>query len=254
MKRTALGAGVFLCVGILFLHSPKAAAQAPSVVLEDAPTTVVDKLAVLELVQQQTIKQEAPAPPPPPVEHIVNNGETLVAVADKHQTTWQRLFSKNLHIADPNIINPGEKLVIPKADEQLAERPVPEPVRPAPAPVAVRASAAKKRQAPAVRASRGPSSGNTYTYGYCTWYVKNKRPDLPNNLGNADTWVSRAAAQDIPTGSAPRVGAVGQRGMHVVYVERVNGDGTIFISEMNREGWNVVSTRTVPASYFHYIY
>jgi peptidoglycan DL-endopeptidase CwlO len=77
---------------------------------------------------------------------------------------------------------------------------------------------------------------------------------LPNNLGNANTWVARAAAQGIPTGSAPRVGAIGQQGMHVVYVESVNGDGTVTVSEMNFRGRYVISSRTVPASTFRYIY
>ena len=77
---------------------------------------------------------------------------------------------------------------------------------------------------------------------------------MPNNLGNANTWVARAAAQGMATGSTPRAGAVGQQGMHVVYVESVNGDGTVTISEMNHVGWNVVNQRTVPASNFQYIY
>jgi surface antigen len=251
MKRTALLAGLFVCAGIFSAHSPKVGAQAPSVVFENNTSSVADSLAVLELVEQQSIKQEqAASRPPEPVKHVIEDGETLVSVAIKHKTTWQRLYYKNVQVSHPDVINPGETLIVPSADEQLAERALPEP------PVAARTEP-KRSSAPwytQSRMSRGSSAGNTYTYGYCTWYAKNKRPDLPNNLGNADTWVSRAAAQGIPTGSAPRVGAIGQRGMHVVYVERVNADGTVYISEMNREGWNVVSTRTVPGSYFHYIY
>lgn len=98
------------------------------------------------------------------------------------------------------------------------------------------------------------TSGNAYDYGYCTWYVKSRRPDLPNNLGNADTWVYGAQTHGIPTGTEPEEGAVGQQGMHVVYVEKVNTDGTVFISEMNFAGWDVISHRTVPASSFTYIY
>jgi surface antigen len=50
------------------------------------------------------------------------------------------------------------------------------------------------------------------------------------------------------------VGAVGQQGNHVVFVEAVHGDGTVTVSEMNWNGWNVVSSRTVSAGAFTYIY
>lgn len=98
------------------------------------------------------------------------------------------------------------------------------------------------------------TAGNTYTYGYCTWYVKNRRPDIPNGWGNAMDWFPNAQASGWPTGSTPRVGAVGTQGNHVVYVEQVNGDGTVTISEMNYRGWNVASSRVASSSDFRYIY
>lgn len=110
-----------------------------------------------------------------------------------------------------------------------------------------------------VKRYAGDSAGNLYAFGNCTWYVKNKRPDLPNNLGNANTWYSMAAADGFSVGSAPKKGAVGTttRGWlgHVVYVEGVSLDGsTVYISEMNYAGFDVVSTRSAPASEFLYIY
>ena len=122
------------------------------------------------------------------------------------------------------------------------------------APMSSTRSASTQSSVSTSSVGRSSSAGNSYGYGYCTWYVKNRRPDMPNNLGNANTWVARAAAQGMATGSAPRAGAVGQAGMHVVYVESVNADGSVTVSEMNRAGWNVISSRTVPASYFQYIY
>lgn len=102
------------------------------------------------------------------------------------------------------------------------------------------------------------SAGNTYTAGNCTWYAKSRRPDLPNNLGNAKTWYSRAAAQGFSVGSAPKKGAIGVSfgGYygHVVYVEGVNPDGTVTISDMNYRGLYSITTRTVNASQFSYIY
>lgn len=85
---------------------------------------------------------------------------------------------------------------------------------------------------------------NGYDYGWCTWYVANKRlaagSPMPTNLGNAATWAVRAAAYGLATGRTPQVGAAvvtATRGAgHVAYVERINADGTIWVSEMNSRG------------------
>lgn len=105
-----------------------------------------------------------------------------------------------------------------------------------------------------VRASGGY---NDMDYGYCTWFVKSLRPDLPIGLGNANTWYSRAQAFGLSVGSVPRVGAVatttrGDYG-HVSYVTGVEG-GFIHVTEMNVLGWNVQSNGTYPASDYLYIY
>lgn len=99
------------------------------------------------------------------------------------------------------------------------------------------------------------SFANTYTRGQCTWYVASRR-QVPNNWGNASTWLFRARAAGYGTGSEPRAGAIGwERGNHVVYVEGVNANGTVNISEMNWGGRpGVVHYRTTPASQFLYIY
>lgn len=109
-----------------------------------------------------------------------------------------------------------------------------------------------------VSAQSYSTSGNTYDYGYCTWYVKNRRPDLPNRLGNANQWFYNAQSLGLATGYTPAVGAVGQTTAgslgHVVYVEAVYDNGTILVSEMNYQGWNVTSSRVANASEFNYIY
>jgi surface antigen len=62
----------------------------------------------------------------------------------------------------------------------------------------------------------------------------------------------------MAVGSTPIAGAVGTttRGAlgHVVYVESVNGDGTINISEMNAPTFGKTTYRTASASEFVYIY
>lgn len=102
-------------------------------------------------------------------------------------------------------------------------------------------------------ASVNISTGNTYSYGFCTWYVKNRKPSIPNGWHNAYQWIGYAKSQGWTVSSTPVLGAVGASGNHVVYVESISG-GNVTVSEMNFTAWNTVSHRTVPASYFTYIY
>ena len=101
------------------------------------------------------------------------------------------------------------------------------------------------------------SPGNTYSRGYCTWYVKNTLGWVPNGWGNANTWASRARSQGYTVSSTPVVGAVAQTSSgglgHVAVVTGVSGN-SVTITEMNYTGWNRVSSRTAPASSFQYIY
>lgn len=249
MRFTAVIAGVFLFALILGVDNQQAHAETSKDNIQLASLGV--KSGLEEVV---TEKKEEPVPPKPqPIEYVIKSGDTLAKVAQENGESWQRLFNKNQQIADPNVVQVGDKVVIPAKDEILAERPLPaaQPVQTA-APSARTASKPVTASAPV--AARGSSGGNTYSPGYCTWYAKQRRPDLPNNLGNAITWVAKARAQGIPIGSTPRAGAIGQQGNHVVYVEAVNANGTVLISEMNYKGYNVVSSRTAPASAFQYIY
>ncbi len=113
-----------------------------------------------------------------------------------------------------------------------------------PSAVAVQPAAAAPVRAGSVQASSGP---NHFTYGYCTWYVANRRY-IPW-YGNAIEWWPNARAYGFAEGSAPQVGAVmvtRESGYgHVAYVESVNGDGSWTVSEMNYAGWGVVTRRTI---------
>lgn len=188
-----------------------------------------------------------------PIQHIIAEGESLTMIAKKHNSLWMRLFSKNIQITHPDLLTVGDKLIIPLSEEKLPERALP-----ASQPVATAVTSASalgsENSAPALDGGSAVSAGNTYYAGYCTWYAKNRRPDLPNSLGNANEWVGKAQTLGLATGSSPRVGAIGQQGMHVVYIESVNGDGFVTISEMNYQGLHVTSSRTVPAGNFAYIY
>ena len=265
--RKSVMAGIFAYA--LFFVAPKAAAETASpeylytvsiasikpalIAVSEAQSTqgaVVSDAQGVVNTQQVDLQPEVQT-------YTVESGDTLIKIARNFDTTWQRIFYKNTSIVDPDTIKPGDVLTIPAADEQLTEREIPVSSLPVEEPVlAISKPVVKQKIAaqPSVTVTRGSSDGNRYSYGYCTWYVKNMRPDLPNNLGDAINWVARARAQGMATGGTPQVGAVGQSGNHVVYVESVNDDGTVTISEMNHVGWNKTSRRTLPVDYFTYIY
>ena len=198
----------------------------------------------------------------------VKRGDTLEAIAKKHDTTYVRLFNANKSIKNPNMIDVGDKVRVPKKGKKLPNRygkfvkasaPAPAPTYTAPATY----SAPTQQYAPSTASTptsstpsySGGSSDNTYYKGYCTWYVKNQRPDLPNMLGNGGQWGGSAKAKGYTVNSNPSAGAVAEQAGHVAYVESVNRKkGTVTVSEMNYTGFNEVSSRTVPASTFTYIH
>ena len=207
----------------------------------------IDNITVPEPKPEPIAEPPVEAKPPEPVVYTVVAGDNLSKIGTEFNVEWQRLWAKNTELKHPDLIYIGTKLAIPEPSEQLE--------RELPAVVALPAIT------PGVVAAAPIHDGsNTYSYGYCTWYVKNRRgASLPNGLGNANTWYSRAAAAGMAVGSVPKAGAVGTttRGAlgHVVYVESVNPDGSIVISEMNASaGWGKSNTRTAAASEFVYIY
>jgi surface antigen len=178
----------------------------------------------------------------------VKPGNTLSGIALKHHTSYIRLFNANKKIENPDLIHVGDKIRVPGKHEKLPNRLAKLSVA---AQTAVVSGAVYQSSAPA---ARGSSAGNSYVWGTCTWYAKEMRPDLPNNLGNGGSWVANAAAQGLPTGTTPRAGAIGEEPGHVVYVEAVHGN-MIDISEMNYAGGvGQVHRRTVPAGNYRYIY
>lgn len=97
------------------------------------------------------------------------------------------------------------------------------------------------------------TSGNTYSYGYCTWYVKNRLSWVPNGWHDARNWTYYAKQQGFTVSSTPIVGSVATKSNHVAVVDSISGD-QITISEMNYEGWNKASSRTIPITGWLFIY
>lgn len=220
---------------------------------------VLLQVPTAQAAEKATPKKEAE---PKQTTVVVSAGDTLTSIAEAHNTTYVQLYNANQDLANPDAIDIGEKIRIPEASEQLPDR-YSEFAAQQAAAVATYA-AATTNYTPVYSQTYTPgsqpvyatdSAGNTYFKGYCTWYAKDRRPDLPNRLGNGGQWVANAAAQGYATGSAPRVGAIAETTGHVAYVEAVNADGTITISDMNgAAGFGNIGSRNVPAGQYNYIY
>ncbi|MDB5165412.1 MAG: hypothetical protein JWM00_302 [Candidatus Saccharibacteria bacterium] len=95
---------------------------------------------------------------------------------------------------------------------------------------------------------------------YAAWKVHSTGRFVPHfgGRGNANQWPSTVAAYGIDSGSTPRAGSVamwpiGYYG-HVMYVEAVNGDGTINVSDYNLNWDGNYRNYDRPAGGLTYIY
>lgn len=77
-------------------------------------------------------------------------------------------------------------------------------------------------------------------------------------IGNANEWDDNARQQGIPVDGSPRAGdvAISNAGFygHAMYVESVNGDGTINISQYNADWSGTYSTNTISARGLDFIH
>lgn len=188
------------------------------------------------------------------VTYTVSEGETADSIASKLQTSAEDIIAFN--DVEVKGLPAGAKIIVPNGTKYSA-------------PVS-RSYSSTSSSASTAFSWGGNStvySGNRYAYGYCTYYAYNKRAaagrPIGSNWGNATTWARLAAASGFAVDKTPRAGDVFQTSGgwggygHVGYVESVNADGSITVSEMNYAGWNRVSSRTIPASsigQFNYIH
>jgi surface antigen/LysM repeat protein len=189
-------------------------------------------------------------PPVDGIVYIVKSGDTPDSVANKFQASKQQIIADN--DAEVSGLHVGEVILV-RGGNQV------------PAPVARTAVA---YGAGFAWGGSGAIYGgyNGYDYGYCTWWAAKRRSDIgrpiPSNLGNASTWKVLAQRAGFAVGNRPAAGAViwtppRDYYGHVGFVESVNADGSVNISEMNTAGWGVVSRKTISAATaagYSYIY
>jgi LysM repeat protein len=93
------------------------------------------------------------------VQVVVNEGDTLSSIANQYKTTFQRLYDANTNINDPDVILVGQKIRVPDASEQLADRPIPVAqvaALPSPPPVAAAPAATSYQPAAAAPVAVAP--------------------------------------------------------------------------------------------------
>ncbi len=198
------------------------------------------------------LPEEKPAEEPEIIV-IVKAGDTLSAIAETHDLTYVELFNANETIVNPDLIDIGDEIRIPKKEEELPDRFSSYQASIVVAPVVYQPTYTTQTviSAPITSSSRFIGNGM-----WCTDYVHSRRPDVPI-YGNAGyNWISAAQAAGKATGTTPRAGAVAVTHGHVAYVESVNADGSYVVSEM---GWDYIAgnynIRTVrPGTFGGFIY
>lgn len=178
--------------------------------------------------------------------YVIKTGDTIEAIASRYKADRSQIISFNGLPANGELTI-GEEVVIPGG------------VKEALTPTQNTSGLARREYASQTgggaatditpsfsRPKEGKiGQGHRFPYGYCTWFVAQKRY-VPWG-GNAGTWLYNARAYGYKTGKTPTVGSIvvtteNRYYGHVAYVERVTADA-IFVSEMNYTGWAKKSTR-----------
>lgn len=165
--------------------------------------------------------------------YTVQAGDSLSLIASKYGTTYQNIM--RLNGLNNFFIYPGQKLK-----------------------VTGNASTNSGSTTTTNRGYNTPvfSHQNLYTWGQCTYHVFNRRAEIGKGIStywwNANNWDNAAAADGYTIDNRPTVGSIAQTDVgyygHVMFVERVNNDGSILVSEMNYSAApGILTYRTVPA-------
>jgi surface antigen len=178
--------------------------------------------------------------------YLVKTGDTIETVAAKYKAEPSRIIAYNGLPANGEL-TAGEEIIIPDGVKETV------PNVPTSTGLARREYATQSGVGAATditpnfsRPREGKiGQGHRFPYGYCTWFVAQKRY-VPWG-GNAGTWLFNARAFGYKTGKSPTVGSIvvtteNRYYGHVAVVEKVSSD-TITVSEMNYTGWAKKSVR-----------
>jgi surface antigen/LysM repeat protein len=193
------------------------------------------------------------------IKYSVKSGDNIDAIATKFKADKSRIISFNDLPANGDL-EVGKEITIPDGQgetPQIAKPTVPAPVEVPGTIIDRRQYAGNTGGIPQTSGITGSDkddgkagAGHRFPYGYCTWYVSQKRY-VPWS-GNAGTWLYHAKAAGYATGRAPKVGAIvvtteNRYYGHVALVTGVSGD-SFTVSEMNYAGFAKKSSRSISTS------
>lgn len=170
--------------------------------------------------------------------YTVKSGDSLAVIAQQNGVTVDQLMKSNN--LQGYIIYPGQTLKIAGGSGSDTST-----------------APSNNTQPTQTGGNQSFNDQNLYDWGQCTYYVFDRRTQAGSSIstywGDAKYWAGAAQADGFRVDSTPEVGSImqstaGQYG-HVSYVESINADGSLLISEMNYNTHpGVKDYRTIPAS------
>ncbi len=178
--------------------------------------------------------------------HTVKKNDSIKSIAEEYEADEAKIIAFNELPADGEI-KEGQEIIIPGGEKEIPQSETDSST------IARRQYATSTGGSPAVsgwkKLEGKAGTGHSFPYGYCTWYVAQKRY-VPWG-GNAGTWLYHAKVSGYKTGKTPKKGSIIVTSEswwgHVGIVEKVS-KGNVTISEMNYRGWGKVSRRTLSSS------
>lgn len=182
------------------------------------------------------------------LKHIVEKDDTLESIAKEYRGDKDRIIAFN-NLPANGRLEVGEEIIIPDGYKELPRQETDGSIldrrqyATSPGGTANDISGWRTLDGKA-------GTGHRFPYGYCTWYVAQKR-FVPWG-GNAGTWLYNAKSMGYKTGKSPRVGSIvvtteNRYYGHVALVEKVSGN-EITVSEMNYVGWGKTNRRTLSSA------
>ena len=166
--------------------------------------------------------------------YTVRYGDSLSSIASRYGTTYQHIM--RLNGLNNFFIYPGQKLRVSGSASSNT--------------YSTRSAQSTYYSSPVF------NHRNLYDWGQCTWHVFNRRAAIGKGIStywwNANNWDNAAARDGYRIDGNPTVGSIAQSDAgyygHVAFVERVNSNGSILVSEMNFSASpGILTYRTIPA-------